>query len=229
MNRPLMIAMVVLVLFAGVVPASAGVDLFQLHDHPDGALIPPTYGLRLDDLVGTGQFLFSFDYADGSGYASVQLAYDDVAGTIHITGRAYGGVKSGTTWDATLQGWIDIDFLYTVNVVQADDCAGGSGDDLYVTGASVLNTGTVTLDGWGGNGVYAFSDKANASGCTFSFDNDTDYYNNATIAGDLSIFSGTGWMMPEAAGGFRDWVFIGERLTVDTESTSWGVLKARYR
>jgi hypothetical protein len=229
MNHLVKTILAVVVLAALAAPATAGIDVFELHNHPDGALVPPPYGLRLDDIVGTGQFLFSFDYSDMTGSASVTLAYDDVAGTIHISGQAYGGKKVGSGWDPVLKGWIYIDFTYHVNVAEADDCPGSPGDDIYVTGADLTNSGTVTLMGWGGDAVLQFSDKANASGCTFSFDNDTDYYNNTTIANDLSIYSGTGWLMPEAAGGFRDWVFIGERMTVRTEENTWGAVKALYR
>ena len=49
-----------------VLPAAAVVHVLTCHDHPDGGVQPPTYGLRIDDLVGPGDFTFSFDHADVS-------------------------------------------------------------------------------------------------------------------------------------------------------------------
>ena len=50
-------------LSAGSTGSQAAVFQFILHDHPDGALANPTYGLRLDDLYGgnNSDFTFSFD------------------------------------------------------------------------------------------------------------------------------------------------------------------------
>jgi hypothetical protein len=210
------------------VPAFAGVTVFQLHDHPNGAVNPPSYGLRIDDLLASGEYTFSFDYVDGDGAASVTLTYDDVLGTIRIMGRAYGGRDIGGSWDASARGWVDLDFLYDTSVSERDNCAGAAGNDVYVTGMSATNGGTVTLDGWGGSGVHAFTDKADGSGCTFTFDNDSDSKGNATIAGDPSIWSGNGWLMPVTSGS-RDWLFIGEMMALPVEDASWGGVKTLYR
>ena len=209
--------------------ASAGVTMFTLHDHPDGVVNPPSYGLRLDDLLGAGEYTFSFDHVDGSGSASVTLTYDDVNGNVHIFGRAYGGKDTGGAWgDATTRGWIDIDFTYTTNVTETDNCGGGVGNDIHVVGESVANSGTITLDGWGGNAVFNFTDKADASGCSFIFDNDWDSKGNATIANDPSIWSGNGWLMPGTSGS-RDWIFVGEMQSLPTQEATWGSVKAMYR
>jgi hypothetical protein len=210
-----------------VAPAGASVVMFTLHDHPNGDLNPPSYGLRLDDLIPSGEYTFSFDYSDGSGNASVVLAYDDVAGTVHISGRAFGGKDTGTSWDPANRGWINIDFTFTTNVSLSDDCSGGVGDDIYVK-PSASNTGTVSLDGWGGNAVFNFSDKANTTGCSFVFDNDTDSKGNASLAGNPSIWSGSGWLMPDVSGS-RDWLFIGEMQALSTHVSTWGQVKAMYK
>jgi hypothetical protein len=209
-------------------PASAGVTMFTLHDHPNGQINPPTYGLRLDDLLASGEYTFSFDYVDMSGAAGVVLAYDDVNNTIHISGRAYGGKDIGGAWDGAESGWIDIDFLFAANVAERDNCAGAAGNDLYVTGESLANNGTISLDGWGGDQVFSFTDKADGSGCTFVFDNDTDSKGNAGIANDPSMWSGSGWLMPPTSGS-RDWLFIGEMQSLPTEEATWGKVKALYR
>ncbi len=210
------------------VPAFAGITIFTLHDHPNGAINPPAYGLRLDDLLGSGEFTFSFDYVDGTGAAAMSLTYDDILGTVRISGRAYGGKDTGTGWDPASRGWVDIDFLFTTNVSERDDCATAVGNDLYVTGMSAANSGTVSLDGWGGNAVFNFTDKADASGCTFTFDNDSDSKGNATISGDPSIWSGNGWLMPVTSGS-RDWLFIGEMMALPVENATWGHVKSLYR
>jgi hypothetical protein len=233
MNRALKVFSVLLVVFAvsgvlGTAPANAMLEVYDCHDHPNGNQQPPTYGLRIDNLVSPdGAYTFSFDYADGSGSASVTLTYDDGTGEIHIFGRAYGGRDTGTGWDAASRGWIDIDFTYRENVNERDNCGGGAGNDLYVTAIHADNNGTVTLDGWGGGGTHNFSDKANGTGCSFIFDNDTDSKGNAGIANDPSVYSASGWLLPPTNGS-RDWLFIAEMMTVPTEATNWGKVKALY-
>ncbi len=206
----------------------AAIHMFQLTDHPNGSEVPPTYGLRIDELIGSGAFTFSFEYIDGSGSSNMMLHYDDVLGEIHIFGRAYGGKDIGGGWDATLQGWIDVDFTYRDFITEADDCPGNPGNDLYVTAESPNNTGAITLDGWGGDAVFNFDGKTNGSGCSFIFDNDTDSKGNSTIANDLMLYSGSGWLKPPTDGS-RDWLFVGHMLTVPVEETTWGAVKALYR
>ncbi len=207
--------------------ASAMIDIYTCSDHPNGVVAPPTYGLRLDDLLSSGQYTFSFNYSDMSGSAAVTLTYDDMTGEIHIFGRAYGGKDTGAGWDATEQGWIDIDFTYRDNVVDGQNtCGGGGGDDIFVTAQSANNNGTVSLDGWGGDAVFNFSDKADGSGCSFLFDNDSDPKGNAALEADPTIFSASGWLMPPS--GSRDWIFIAEMITVPVRESSLGSLKAKF-
>lgn len=189
---------------------------FVCHDHPQGMLVPPTYGLRLDDLLGEGFYTFSFDYSDGVETAYVTLTHDEVAGTVRISGRAYGGLLDGNAWSPAASGWIDIDFTYADAVAVYDNCARDSGDDVYVTGASALNTGTFTLDGWGGNASFSYIDRANEDGCSFSFDNDWDSKGVDDIAHDLSVWSATGWFQPVAEGN-RDWLFIATPVVTPIE------------
>ncbi len=210
------------------VPAGATLNIFICHDHPDGVRVPPTYGLRIDDLVGSGAFTFSFDYFDGTGAAGVTLTWDDVTGQIHIFGRAYGGLDTGSAWADTLKGWIDIDFYYRDFVSTQDDCSGAPGDDAYVTGESANNSGTIALDGWGGNQVFTFEGKSNTTGCAFILDNDTDSKGNPAIAGDLALYSASGWLKPPTNGA-RDWLFVAEAPTVPVKETSWGAIKSLYR
>jgi hypothetical protein len=231
MRKLLSIAFLTALVVAGfaVVPqdAAATIHMFQLTDHPNGAMVPPTYGLRIDDLIGNGEFTFSFEYIDGSGSSNMLLTYDDVLGEIHIYGRAYGGLDTGAGWDATLKGWINVDFKYREDINESDDCPGNPGDDLYVTGENANNNGTISLDGWGGDAAFNFSNKADGSGCSFIFDNDTDSKGNSSIANDPTLFSGSGWLKPPTSGS-RDWLFVGHMMTVPVEETTWGAVKALY-
>jgi hypothetical protein len=208
-------------------PANATLNIFTCHDHPNGNRVPPTYGFRADNLIGTGDFTFSFDYIDGTGSAAVTMTYNDVTGEIKIYGRIFGGKDNGGAWDATLSGWADIDFTYAHDVQVSDDCSGALGDDLYIVGENALNKGTLTLDGWGGDLSVEYSLKSDGSGCSFVFDNDTDSKGNATIANDLTIYSASGWHKPPTSGA-RDWLFIAELGTVPVHETSWGHVKALY-
>jgi len=191
----------------------ANTTIWLCHDHPDGAVAPPIYGLRIDDLLGPGHYTFSFDYADGVKSARVTLTCDQELGQVHIAGRAFGGRVVGDGWDPSSRGWVDIDFTYTTNLAVKDDCGAVAGDDYYITGENPTNEGTVALDGWGQNRVFSFFDRSGEdNGCSFTFDNDYDSKGNAQIADDLSIWSATGWIAP-AVDGSRDWLFIAEKIT----------------
>jgi hypothetical protein len=230
MNRRLTtFGLFAVLLTIAALPAVAGVTVYTCHDHPNGQIVPPTYGLRLDYLLGNARYTFSFDYVDVSGSAGVMLAYDDVLGTIRIQGRAFGGEDIGGGWSATSRGWIDVDFIYTTNVSVRDNCAGGAGNDLHVTAQSALNAGTIHLDGWGGNQTFNFTDKGDIDGCSFNFDNDWDSKGNAAIANNPAIWSAAGWLMPGEVNGSRDWLFIAEQVTVPTQECSWGHVKSLYR
>jgi hypothetical protein len=195
----------------------ANLTVWLCHDHPDGSVAPPLYGLRIDDLLGDGTCTFSFDYSDETEHARVILAYDESAGSIRISGRAYGGRVENDAWSASSSGWIDIDFTYATHLAVKDDCGALAGDDFYITGEDVANHGTIALDGWGGNLVFECTDRSGEGGaCSFLFDNDYDPKGNAAIADDLSIWSASGWLEPHV-GGSRDWLFIAEKITVPAE------------
>lgn len=196
--------------------ADSAVQTFVCHDHPRGDMAPPTYGLRIDDLLGEGEYTFSFDYADAAETARVLLTYDAELKQIHIAGRAYGGKVVGGAWSATSRGWIDVDFTYTNSVAVYNSCARDAGDDLYVTGETALNTGTFTLDGWGGDASFSFIDRANDGGCSFIFDNDWDSKGVEEIANDPDVWSASGWLQPSTSGS-RDWLFTAKRYFTPTD------------
>ncbi|MEZ5063772.1 MAG: hypothetical protein R3B81_03505 [bacterium] len=212
--------------------ADAAVTTYTLHNHSDGNQQPPPYGLILDDLIDDASYTFDFDYDSGSEQALMKLDYDDVAMTIHVHGRAYGGKDVGGGWDATQQGWVDIDFLYTTNVIMADNAQGDPGNDLYVTDEDLANTGTITLDGWGGDATFTLHDKTDGSH-SFRFDNDYDPRDPDAAANPM-ISSGAGWLMidgvPLTGGCCRDWLFFAEvDAPSPVSSQSWGQLKGTYR
>jgi len=79
--RPALVA--ITVAFVGIAaftgaPSTAQATVFQflLHDHPDGGLVDPKYGLRLDGLYGgdSNNFTFSFDAPGTGNSGTVTLA-----------------------------------------------------------------------------------------------------------------------------------------------------------
>ena len=222
------VALALVVLATPLLAEAGNVAVFKLFDHPNGNQNPPSYGLRLDGMLTTGEvYTFSFEHVDGTGMANVELTYDDGPKTINISGRAYGGRDTGTGWDPAASGWIDIDFTYTQNVIDADNVAGDPGDDIYVLVADAANNGTISLDGWGGNVVLSYSDKVRDD-FSFQFDNDADSKGNASIANDPTLWSGSGWLMGNGHPS-TDWLFIGElHMGVATEESSWGEIKSQF-
>jgi hypothetical protein len=217
--------------------ANEDVTVFACHDHPDGELAGPAYGLRIDDLLGEGEWTFSFDYADAAESARVTLTHDRPAGTIRIAGRAYGGEDTGSGWSGSSQGWIDIDFIYAAHVAVRGSCGESQGDDLYVRNPDALNTGTITLDGWGGDASFTFTDRGNEDACSFALDNDSDSKGNAELANDPAVYSAAGWLQPIVEGS-RDWLFIAtridapivcDRVAFTARSSSCSSLSPRHR
>lgn len=147
LQRFLQISLVALFIAALTSPAFATIHRYELRDHLNGNLAPPTYGLRLDGLNGTvaDDFTFTFDHPDGG----VFLEYDTVAQTINISGRIYGGKTVGDDYTDIFGFW-DFNFTYAENV----DATGGHNDlDAEVTAESRnpnLNSGTITAVDFGG-------------------------------------------------------------------------------
>ena len=99
---------------AAVESADASITTYLLSNHPSGSAAP-TYGLRLDNLQDNDQdFTFSIDHSD----AEIFLTYDDVANTINIAGMAFGGLDTGSGYDADNSGLFEIDFTYQLGVTE---------------------------------------------------------------------------------------------------------------
>lgn len=220
--------------------SNAAVFNFVLHDHPDGALAPPTYGLRLDGLFGTTShdFTFSFDQT-GTG---MTLAYDDVANTIQIQGRAFGGRDTGSGWDASNSGFVDIDFTYQANV--ATDGTGIWGTDTENLGVVVTedaqnlttgNFGSLTLGAgsWTGKSVGDVFTMVDQDDGNFSFK--LNNFDDHRLAGHgltgPDTFVGWGWLNHAEGAGVlptqhvydSDWLFTAELLTPTSEVPEPGI------
>lgn len=223
-------------LFTAIPTASqATVFTFALHDHPDGGISDPTYGLRLDGLYGSASnnFTFSFD-EPGTG---MTLAYDNVSNTVQISGRAYGGIDTGSAWDANNSGFLDVDFTYSHNLTTDGSGTWGAGaadlgvvvtEDAQSLGASG-NNGSVTLGAGNWNGqsagdLFSLVDQDNGN-FAFKLNNFDDH----RLAGHAGLngpgtFVGWGWVnhapgvtLPTYHEYSSDWLFTAELLTTTTE------------
>ncbi|MCO6436133.1 MAG: hypothetical protein J5J06_03505 [Phycisphaerae bacterium] len=169
--------------------------LYRLHNHPDGNLVPPPYGLRLDGLDGntSHRFTFDFDYDDGSMQSAMYLDFDLGAGTIHIFGDVYGGQDTGSGYGAGTAGWWKVDFTYTTNVTSAAD--GYNLDDVRVTDEDAANSGTITAQ-FGSMQSYNLVDKSDGN-FSFRFGDDSSAPGHRGFAG----ISGWGWLTHD---GYKD-------------------------
>ena len=168
---------------------------FELNDHPGGDQAPPTYGLRLDNILGPGVATLSMDF-----YDDTRMVVSEDAGVIslHITGTLYGGeVEAHDYVDAHSYA---VDFLYEVNVSDA-------GNGWNVNTFDTANTGTVTdLDT---SDVFTLYGMANMDGLVFSMLAD-----GFRLNGDNSSWVGRGWLTANSDGtvsnaGAQDWLFVG--------------------
>ncbi|TDJ54265.1 MAG: hypothetical protein E2O40_07620 [Planctomycetota bacterium] len=192
-----------LALILPAVPAQAGIILepgsYLLGDHPDGDELPPSYGLRLDELVnvtsGHDVFTFSFDHALADMRLDITAVGVD-AYEIRIHGTAFGGLVVDNQYDATMSGVVDIDFVYMLAHPADGD------DDLIVTTRNFTNTGSITFEGVPIN----LSDRANSDGFTFRLGDENDDQGHRGFDG----ISGFGWLDHGTAGNHvvsSDWLF----------------------
>lgn len=171
---------------------------YQLHNHPDGSVRPPLYGLRLDELYnvtsGNDVFTFDFDHAQ----SDMKLDYDFDAQSIHIHGQAWGGRDIGSAYaNDQYLGVYAISFTYSVGVGQVP-----GDDDLWVTGDSGKNTGMITSPL---GHSFALADKSDGN-YTFRFGDEDHDNGHRGYAG----ISGWGWLTingGHAPQGADDWLF----------------------
>ena len=108
---------------------------YQLHDSTNGSKAPPFYGLRLDGLCDDYPNVWTFSF-DTNG-ADVCLEYDG-KDKVYIRGTAWGGLDTGSEWDPSTEGPLEIDVCY--------DRVTFDGRQLLV-GANQQCIGTVTFLG----------------------------------------------------------------------------------
>lgn len=124
---------------------------YTLENHPDGGAASPYYGLRLDG-IGSGDTreVYTFDFeAAGS---EMTMIYDDVAGTLTISGTAFGGRDGGSDFvSGTTDVWA-ISFTYTDVYSCGDSLCANSG----IGSVSSLLFGSYDLVSEMGNHDYAF-------------------------------------------------------------------------
>lgn len=175
-----------------------GPGTYRLADHPDANHAPPTYGLRLDELInvtaGHDVFTFSFDHAESDMRLDItQVGTDEYS--VHIYGTAYGGLIDGDEYDPVLAGVADIDFVYMI--AHPD----GTDDDLIVTTPNFTNTGTIIFDSM----AIDLFDRANAEGYTFQLGDEGGEGHRG-----FDGVSGWGWLDHGTAGVHiysSDWLF----------------------
>ena len=187
-------------------PASAGLALptdvpLRLADHPDGSAAPPSYGLRLDELInltgGQDRFTFSFDHP----LAMMQIQItenlqDEGTYRIDIWGQAFGGRIVNNEYDPLMSGLVDIEFTYMLAHLADGD------DDLIVTTPDFMNSGSIRFNGT----TIDLFDRANDEGFTFRLGNEDDDLGHRGFDG----FSGWGWIGHGVAGTpnpTSDWLF----------------------
>ena len=209
-----------LIALAAILPSAANAvtletGFYRLHNHPDGAIRTPHYGLRLDGLNGddTQEFTFDFDH-DNSAMFLLLSGSGPNSWTIDISGQSYGGRDVGAVYAADeWAGVYDISFTYDVSV---QDVPGD--DDIWVVSASGSNSGLVEAPN--GN-EYLLEDKSNGT-YAFRLGDANDDNGHRGFDG----ISGWGWLMhglisPQLQGGTQhvvssDWLFTAEKTDTPT-------------
>jgi len=186
------------------VSAQGGIILepgsYGLRDHQAGSQAPPTYGLRLDELIdvtaGHDVFTFSFDHPKADMRLDVTEVGPD-AYELRIYGTAFGGLVQGSAYDPTVLGVVDIDFVYMIAHPVGGD------DDLIVTTPNFTNRGAIIFDGK----TIDLFDRANSEGYTFRLGDENGDLGHRGFAS----ISGWGWLDHGTAGTHvvsSDWIFM---------------------
>lgn len=188
--------------------AAAGgtpIALFDLTDHPGSLLSPPPYGVRLDNIIGSGNWTFSMDT-----FSDTTLTVFDNGGNleIQIAGTVFGGEVQSNAYVGTPEAY-ELEFNYVMNVSEA---FGGYG----VWGLDASNVGSITRVS--DNASWALETELfGSSNNAFLFAPDGYRLDN-----DDSTWVGRGWLSDGSGplDGDRDWSFIG----IDREIPAPGAL-----
>jgi len=150
---------------------------YSLHNHPDGSIATPLYGLRLDGLLGDPSKEYTFDFDHSS--SNMTLTWD--GNKIVIKGDAFGGEDTGSGYGAGTTDVWSIHFEYDTGISQV---ANGGLNDLVVN-SNDANFGTISSS----FGSWQLEDKSNSAGLAFQFGDE----NGGGHRGFNGI-SGWGWL-----------------------------------
>ncbi|MEL7023730.1 MAG: PEP-CTERM sorting domain-containing protein [Pseudomonadota bacterium] len=170
--------------------------VYDLDNHPDGRTASPYYGLRLDGLTtGNSSEVYTFDFEAAT--SGMTMVYDDEAGTLNISGNAFGGRDGGSDFMAGTTDTWQISFTYT-DVYSCND--GGLCANSGVGSISSLLFGTYNLVSEMGRHSYAFQLSTDHRGftgisgwgwmnhCPMSGDGDNGRYGNG-VSCDRHLYS----------------------------------------
>lgn len=142
-------------LLASIVGATASASplldgtVYELANHPDGAVATPFYGLRLDGLLGDATEEWTFDFEHAS--SAMLLVWNAGAATIDIYGQSFGGEDVGAAYDPGTTSIWAISFHYdNVQDLGASllvDNVGGPHGSGTIANTST-NTGLATLESY---------------------------------------------------------------------------------
>ncbi|MEZ6241886.1 MAG: hypothetical protein R3B57_02485 [Phycisphaerales bacterium] len=187
-------ALAAIALGAGAANADV-VAQFQMHDHPDGDVNPPPYGLRVDNLFDAGRInTFSIDH-----FGDSIITINDDGGnlSIHMEGTLYGG-RDGGEMPVTPEA-----YTYAFDFIEGVEAYNGG---WRVVGTPDANGGF--LDQVNGDFYATFGAKADDNGISFIFAPD-----GHRLPGDDSSWVGRGWVMADGVqrtGYTQDWLFTAD-------------------
>lgn len=209
---------------------AAGIITYDLENHRNGGIASPYYGLRLDGLMDEGdregdKYTFDFEHA----LSSMVMTYDTDAGTINISGSAFGGADlngernaSGAEGDGYKEGTTDvavIDFTYTAVTQPGNDAARG---DIASVNGDDGGYGTGTLS-FGGT-EFLLRAKATEGAPVNYFNLTEGYRTEPGLVGwgwlQYSFDEGETWH----TGGVSDWLFTAEQQPVPEPGMIFGLL-----
>ncbi|MEM9082645.1 MAG: hypothetical protein AAGB34_03535 [Planctomycetota bacterium] len=211
-RTPLVVAAAMAVSALASVGHAEVIKTLTMDNHPDGNAAPPFYGLRLDNILGSGTA--TFDIVDGT------LTVEDNGGdlSINIVTRVFGGTldSSGGYIDGA---FYDIEYAYTQGIEATDK-------GWKVTGMHDGNSGLMSEVG--GDTVIELGSKPNGSGLAFSIQ-----ANGHRLDNDTTTWVGYGWLLP-VAGGAQDWLFTATDSNIPTPGSTAllataGIIAARRR
>ena len=132
--------------------------VYELHNHDDGSVAPPFYGLRLDGLDGVAAHDFTLDFDHPE--SSVVMNYNGLGNPLTISGIVYGGWDVGGVHQDPQH--FQLSFTYTVIFANGDflDAAAGTGSGFITPldqALGAVNAGVpIALVDYAGNYSYSF-------------------------------------------------------------------------